>query len=114
MKNKLLSLLICVLLICSFAVNVSAQGTVDGIIEYKLSETGAETVQEWLDSSLSKNPSENAWYIISLSDMELDFSAYRKALSGYLSENTVSLATTRQKIARCNKCKGDFLAGRRR
>lgn len=99
MKNKLFSLFICILLICSFAVNVSAQGTVDGIIEYKLSETGAETVQEWLDSSLSKSPLENAWYILSLSDMELDFSVYRKALTDYLSENTVSSATTRQKIA---------------
>ncbi len=103
MKNKLLSLLICTLLIFSLALEISANGTdalLDSIIEYKHLDPNTETVQEWLDSSLTKSPADSVWYIISLSkDGGLDFSDYRLALDEYLRDNSVASATTRQKIA---------------
>ncbi len=103
MKNKLLSLFICTLLIFSLALEVSANGThalLDSIIEYKLLASQRETVQEWLDSSLTKSPADSVWYIIALSkDDGLDFSGYRLALDEYLRDNSVASATTRQKIA---------------
>lgn len=105
MKNKLLSIIICIALLFSLALNISAEGMstevlIDSIIRHKLSESGTETVQEWLDLSLTEHPADSVWYVIALpKDDELDFSVYRASLEKYLSENTVASAATRQKIA---------------
>lgn len=77
------------------------QSLVDGIIAYKLQETGAADVQAWIDGALSQEAGATAeWYVFALSQSgDYDFSAYQAALSEYLSGTTVRSATTRQKYA---------------
>ncbi len=73
----------------------------DGILQYKLSENGADSVQEWIDGELTQNAGMTSeWYILALSRQGgYDFSGYARALSGYLAENSVSSASTRLKLA---------------
>ena len=79
MKNKILTSLLCILLSLLAllgTVPVNAQnGTgankakliADGIIEYNLLSNGADSVQEWIDGSLSENAGMSSeWYILSL------------------------------------------------
>lgn len=72
----------------------------DEIAAYKLETAGAETIQQWIDTELSENAGSSEWYILSLLHEEAyDFTSYRESLEAYLSNNTVSSATTRQKYA---------------
>ncbi len=113
MKNKLISFLLSTLvfLVSGFgAVSVSAensdtvsraQSLADGIISFKLSQSGSADVQEWLDGVLTENAGKAyEWYVFSISRFyEPDFSEYRQALLRYLSENELRNATARQKYS---------------
>ncbi len=84
---------------CSAA---DAQELLDGLTAYELAQSNADSVQEWIDAALTQNAGMTSeWYILALSQSgeSYDFSAYRDALTAYLSENTVSSAVTRQKYA---------------
>ena len=73
----------------------------EGIIEYNLQKTSADSVQEWIDRELTRDAGEGSeWYIIALSNHgNYDFSAYNIALNNYLSENEVGSASSRLKYA---------------
>ena len=78
-----------------------AQELLDGILAYRCAENGVEDAQAWLDRTLAgKAGYAGEWAAIALSQYgTYDFTAYKQALLAYLSENTVSSASTRQKIA---------------
>ncbi len=86
-----------------------AQGLADGIVEYKLSETGNEAVQDWIDKQLTENAGKSSeWYVFGLSRYgNYDFSAYHNALLEYLSENEIRSAVSRQKYALILALTGD-------
>ncbi|MBE5921240.1 MAG: DUF4430 domain-containing protein [Lachnospiraceae bacterium] len=77
------------------------QKHIDGIIDYKLNETGTATVQEWIDTDLTQNAGISAeWYVIALRQSgTYDFSQYETVLLQYLAENEVRSASSRQKYA---------------
>ncbi|MBR5497043.1 MAG: DUF4430 domain-containing protein [Clostridia bacterium] len=74
---------------------------VEGIIEYNLHKSSADSVQEWINSELTRDAGAGSeWYIISLSNHgKYDFSNYKTALNKYLSENEVGSASSRLKYA---------------
>ncbi len=91
---------------CSAA---DAQELLDGLAAYALAQSDADSVQEWIDGTLTEHAGTTSeWYILALSQSgeSFDFSAYRDALTAYLSENTVSSAATRQKYALAYLCTG--------
>ncbi len=73
----------------------------EGIIEYNLQKSYEDSVQEWIDGDLSRDAGAGSeWYIIALSNNgKYDFSKYKNALNGYLSENEVGSASSRLKYA---------------
>lgn len=84
--------------------NVSAEepsAVYETIINFKLDECGAESVQEWIDTTLSDNAGTGSeWYVITLNKSgNCDFSAYRTALEAYVRNNDIRSATSRQKYA---------------
>jgi hypothetical protein len=79
-----------------------AQEMRQGIVDYALSCTGADSVQEWLDTDLTDRAGTSAeWYVLALSQEgeTYDFSAYRRALTQYLAAQEVTSAATRLKYA---------------
>ena len=74
---------------------------IGGILAYKLEESGADDVQEWIDGYLTdKAGTMSEWYIIALSqDGVRGMDSYECALRGYISSNTIHSATTREKLA---------------
>lgn len=112
MRNKFLLRLACILFAVALglgAVSVSAQSAdkvksaYDGIIDFNLQRSGADNVQEWINSSLSSGAGKSAeWYILALSQSgSYNFTPYEAALKKYVSKNKVPSATTRQKYALC-------------
>lgn len=113
MKNSILKKLICALTVCILFVGVvpvsaeantntvsEAQSLIDSIVNYNLKESGAFSVQNWVDGSLTTNAGSSEWYILALSQNgNYDFSAYQAALKNYLNKNAVGSATSRQKYA---------------
>ncbi|MBE6850670.1 MAG: DUF4430 domain-containing protein [Ruminococcus sp.] len=78
------------------------QGIINGILQYEMNKSGADSVQEWIDGELTENAGITAeWYILALrqSKENYDFSGYSSALLRYLEENNVTSASTRQKYA---------------
>lgn len=73
----------------------------EGIIEYNLQKSSADSVQEWIDDDLTRDAGAGSeWYIIALSNYgKYDFSNYKNALDDYLSENEVGSASSRLKYA---------------
>ena len=74
----------------------------EGILAFKLQESGATTVEDWIKGELSEEAGIGAeWYVSALSQSgaDCDFSAYEASLLQYLSQNTVTAAATRQKYA---------------
>lgn len=73
----------------------------DGIVNYKLNESGETSVQEWINGYLTEKAGNSSeWYIFTLSrNGDYDFSAYEEALLNYLSENEVRSAVSQQKYA---------------
>lgn len=99
------AVLLLALMLCGHTVFVQAQGDTvseadrlaDGILNY---HCGGD-VQSFIDGALASGAGSSAeWYILSLSQSgDYDFSPYHTALCRYLEENTVTAASTRQKIA---------------
>ena len=77
------------------------QVVMDGIAEYKIRQSDAANVEEWLGGALSQGAGTGSeWYVMALSQNgEYDFSSYEAALLGYLEKNEVYSASTRQKYA---------------
>ncbi len=73
----------------------------EGILDYNLQKSSADSVQEWIDGDLTRDAGAGSeWYIIALSNHgEYDFSDYKNALNDYLSENEVGSASSRLKYA---------------
>lgn len=114
MKDKIFSLIATVLLSVSLlfsgAISCRAdsnntvnelQRVIDGIVDYNLALSECDTVQEWLDTTLTDTAGGGSeWYVFTLCQSgDYDFSAYRTALSDYLTENDVPQAATRLKLA---------------
>lgn len=114
MKNKtLLKRLICwlsVILLVVGSVTVSAEDNdavseakslIDGIVDYKLKETGAGSIQQWIDGKLTENAGVlSEWYILTLSQSgNYDFKSYQAALKQYIDSNEISSVVTGQKYA---------------
>lgn len=114
MKNRILTKLICVLSVCLLLFSAApvsveansntvgeAKSLMDGIVDYKMNESGASSVQNWISGSLTANAGVSSeWYILALSQSgSYDFSAYQTALKTYLNNNKVSSASSRQKYA---------------
>ena len=74
---------------------------IGGILAYKLDESGADDVQEWIDGYLTdKAGVMSEWYIIALSqDGVRGMESYERALTDYISSNTIHSATSREKLA---------------
>lgn len=114
MKNKISKITACCLAILLFLISLlpvsaetgnrnssKAQSFINDIINYKMSESGVSSVQQWINGSLTNNAgSTSEWYTIALSQYgKYDFFAYKKALTKYLNENEVYSASSRQKYA---------------
>lgn len=106
-------ILVFISLLCSasvFLAGTALAGTredtevlLDGIISFKLNESGCSSVQQFADSKLSENAGKGSseWYAIGLSQYyrNIDLSGYSSALLSYLSTNSISSATSRQRCA---------------
>ena len=114
MKNNLLKtiigcLYIVVILTCYISVDAiennqtvgEVNSFIDGIVDYKLKETKASSIQQWIDGELTENVGiSSEWYIIALSQSgKYDFDHYEEALLEYLSNNKVYSASSRLKYA---------------
>ena len=77
MMRRLWACLTCLLLICTMAQGQTIQ-LEDDILSYELKAAGAKNVQEWLDHTLSQQPTGGAeWYAIALMQRgAYDSSAY--------------------------------------
>lgn len=77
-------------------------GLIDGIVGYKVSSSGAKNIDEWIEGEISTGAGKASdWYAISLCQYKdtPDMTSYVSALEKYISENSVSGATARQRIA---------------
>ncbi|MBP0989579.1 MAG: DUF4430 domain-containing protein [Oscillospiraceae bacterium] len=76
------------------------QALIDGVIAYKLSATGSDSVQQYIDNVLAKTPGSDEWYALAFCQYgNYDFSGYRNALERYLAETEISSASSREKYA---------------
>lgn len=79
------------------------ESLIDGIVAFKLKESGSSSVSELAKNGLSSGAGKGAseWYAIGLSAYYggLDLSGYGSTLSSYLSKNTVSSPVSRQRCA---------------
>ena len=111
MKNKITALILSLTLFISvfgtFFVSAENKNAADkandfigGIVALKQSDGN---IQKWINGALSQNPAGcSEWYIMALSQYgDYDFSAYEKSLVTYLSQNSVSSASSRLKYALC-------------
>ncbi len=83
------------------ASGTKAESCIERIVDYNLKKTSSASVQDWIDGYLTENiDSGTEWYIIALSNYsKYDFTSYKKALVGYLSENEIGSASSRLKFA---------------
>ncbi|MBQ3546372.1 MAG: DUF4430 domain-containing protein [Lachnospiraceae bacterium] len=77
------------------------QDIYDDIVEFKLNKSGSTSIQDWIDTELSKNAGiTSEWYILALSQNgKYDFKNYELGLKNYLENNDVYSASSRQKYA---------------
>ena len=107
MKSKSISALLCILLLLCTAVlpaaaSDAAAELLSGIAAHRMAQSGADSVQEWIDGELTEHAGiTSEWYILALSQSRenYDFSGYSAALRRYLAENNITSASTRQKYA---------------
>ena len=78
-----------------------AEKIIDSVTEFSLSQSGADSVQEWIDGALTADAGAGSeWYVIALSGYgSYDFSKYEAALLSYLSQNDIGSASSRLKYA---------------
>lgn len=74
---------------------------IGGIVDYKLSQCGAGSIEEWLGNDIAAGAGTTSdWYALTLSQYGYtDLSAYENSLNSYLSSNNVLSATSREKYA---------------
>lgn len=114
MRNKILSGILCSVLTFMFAMTIVPYNgscyeyTVDevsdligGIVDYKLSQCGAGSIDEWLSGAIADSAGKTSdWYALALSqDGHSDLSAYERSLTDYLANNNISSAASREKYA---------------
>lgn len=112
MKNRILKSFICFLALFTLlfsSIPVSAKSSsiknteniIDSIVSFKVNESGVSTVQQWINTDLTKNAGATAeWYVLALSQNgSYDFSSYESALLKYLKNNEIYSAASRQKYA---------------
>lgn len=79
------------------------ESLIDGIVDFKLKESGNSSVSELAKNGLSSGAGKGSaeWYAIGLSAYYggLDLSGYGSALSSYLSKSTISSPVSRQRCA---------------
>ena len=83
-----------------FATSSGAKETADSIIEFSLHQSGAGSLQEWVDTVLTDGAGTTSeWYIVGLLqyNKNIDFSGYADALEEYLEKNEISSASSRMK-----------------
>lgn len=110
MKKHLISV-ISSILTAAFALSFAAfadisdfsevQSVTAGVIAYELRKTGAESIQEWANGSLADNAGKSSeWFAMILARRgDIDLSAYRASLTGFIGGNEVKSATSRMKNA---------------
>lgn len=123
MHKKLISLLLCLVLVCC-CVGTAAQALVpaeetnaalNGITAYNLSKSDAQTIQQWLDDELARNAGQaGVGYILALhqSGQEYDYTAYARALIEYINGQESMTSITAQKYALallCANCDSEFI-----
>ena len=86
---------------CSEHTAEEVSDLIGGIVDYKLSQCGAGSIDEWLSGEVAEGAGTTSdWYALALSQYGYtDLSAYERSLSGYLSSNNVLSATSREKYA---------------
>lgn len=113
MRNKLLALLLCLLILCPYTLTAAAdspqntytvaqvQSLRDGIVAYKAAACGAADVQGLIDTELCRTAGISAeFYIIALSQAgSYRLDAYARALLQYLNSNEIYSASSRLKYA---------------
>ncbi len=114
MRNKILSGILCsvltfMLTLCIVPYNAACyEYTVDevsdligGIVDFKVSQDGAGTLDEWLSTTAADNAGKTSeWYVIAFSqDGHHGLASYESSLCSYLEHNNVSSATSREKYA---------------
>jgi len=78
------------------------QQVLDGIVDFRLGESGAADLQTYIDGTLADSAGtggENIILALAQSGQQYDFTDYNAALIGYLNNNSVPSAPTRQKYA---------------
>lgn len=77
------------------------QSLIDGIIACKLQASGADSIQAWIDGEITADAGVSSdWYAIALSQSgEYDLSSYRAALEGFVADNEIASASSREKAA---------------
>ncbi len=110
MKKKVLSVLSIIVTaalalscaaVASSSVSDIAASAVEEIIGYELGLSGASSIQEWIDGELSDNAGKGSeWFVITLARSgKYDLTEYLRSLEGYIAENNIPSATSRQKDA---------------
>lgn len=126
MRNKrFFAVLCCLLAVCLLgAPSAAAEGgslsprqALDEIIEYRLNVSGAGDVQAYIDGPLAAcvgTGGEEIILALAQSGEEYDFTAFNAALLGWLNENRVPSASTRQKYAltlMAGRCGSGYIDG---
>ena len=110
MMKKLISVILCLLLLAGlpcavFAENDTvgeARSLAGGIVAFRMNRDGAADVQDWLDGALTENAGVSAeWWVIALRQAGAggDYGSYAAALDRYLTENRIPGAVARQRYA---------------
>ena len=114
MRNKILSGILCTILAfmltpclvpfkaaCYEYTADEINELIGGIVDYKLSQAGAGSVEEWLRGDIAAGAGTTSdWYALALSqDGYTDLSAYERSLRNYIGSNNIMSATTREKYA---------------
>ena len=114
MRNKVLTGFLCIVLtlvlslgnvpmdaLCSEHTVDEVSDLIGGIVDYKLSQCSAGSVDEWLSGDIAAGAGTTSdWYALTLSQYGYtDLSAYESSLTDYLNSNNVVSATSREKFA---------------
>ena len=114
MRTKLLSGILCSVIALMLTLSITplkaecseytaddVQSVIGGIVDYKLGQSGAGSIDEWLDGTAAEGAGRTTdWYVIALSQYgHKGLRNYENALKAYLADNNVSSATSREKYA---------------
>lgn len=91
------------------ASELTPESVMDGILANALEKSGADTIQQWLDTGLADGAGKGSeWYVFALLERgeALDYSRFAAALQDYADTHTVSNASTRERMALCFRAMG--------